>query len=61
MSTFYQKTRSWTSQNSKVNIQKREREYVKEKYGTGECNPFKAERSEAKFFLNTGGNRQTDR
>ena len=28
---------------------------MKDKYGTGECNPFKAERSEAKFFLNTGG------
>ena len=35
--------------------EEREREYVKDKYGTGECNPFKAERSEAKFFLNPGG------
>ena len=35
--------------------EEREREYVKDKYGTGECNPFKAERSEGKFFLNPGG------
>ena len=28
---------------------------MKDKYGTGECNPFKDERSEAKFFLNPRG------
>ena len=34
---------------------RRERGYVKDKYGTGECNPFKPEQSEANFFLNSGG------
>ena len=28
---------------------------MKDKYGTGECNPFKFEQSEAKFFLNPEG------
>ena len=28
---------------------------MKDKYGTGECNPFKDEQSEAKFILNPGG------